>query len=66
MTVAMSPSEAWLDLPHDQDTARTLLEFTVDCGFTEWDVRTGEDGYFVPTEVAELLYPAQPPQEATQ
>ena len=60
----MRDGEAWLDLPHDQDTARTLLDFTVDSGFSEQDVRTSEKGYFVPDEVASQLYPARSPQEA--
>ena len=60
----MFDGEAWVDLPNDRDTARTLLDFTVEHGYPESAVRTSEDGYFVPVAIADQLYPSRSPQEA--
>jgi hypothetical protein len=61
----VNDDEAWLPLPHDADTARTLLEFADEHGYPVESIRTSEDGYFVPAPMAELLYPTTPtPQEA--
>lgn len=60
----MFEGEGWLNLPHDEDTARELLSFAREHGYDETVVRTSEDGYFVPTELVDLLYPTATPQEA--
>lgn len=60
----MFDGEGWLNLPHDATTARTLLDFATEHGYAEEDVRTSEDGYFVPESLVELLYPIPTPQEA--
>lgn len=60
----MFEGEAWVSLPHDQATARTLLDFATEHGYSEQDVRTSEDGYFVPEQLVDLLYPTTTPQEA--
>lgn len=59
----MDEYEAWLSLPHDQVTARTLLDLATEFGYSETDVRTSETGYFVPAALVDRLYPTSTPEE---
>lgn len=60
----MFDGEAWLNLPHDQETAKELLKFAQENGYSVDQVRSSEDGYFVPAPLVDLLYPTPTPQEA--
>jgi hypothetical protein len=57
----MFDDEAWVDLPHDQVTARTLLDLATENGYEESVIRASEDGYFVPSPMVDLLYPQSQP-----
>ena len=62
----MNPGEAYLALPHDQETAAHLLKMAEDSGFDPYDIRTTGDGigYYVPDALVDQLYPAPQTKES--
>jgi hypothetical protein len=54
--------EAYVAEPYTQEAARRVLDAAVAAGYDEHVVRTGDDGYYVPADVVDKLYP---PKRAT-
>lgn len=45
------------------EMARRLLDAAVQAGYDETVVRTGDDGFYVPAALVEIVYPSEPTEE---